>query len=169
MVMVQHERKMFRMHQSARRASDDDSFFDEAINIEELRKEVEAGNSEARNKLGELHWFEKYGIKRDKEEALHWWTQADKRGHVAAIICLRGICRIGSDQIARDERKAESWLRLAAQKGSSRDQVMLGDLYWARGGDDNEREARRLWEAAAEADSETATARLHERESPSSV
>ncbi len=113
--------------------------------IEATRQAAKKGNAEAQYALGTCYMMGK-GVTRDKEEAVHWWTQAARQGHVQAQNDLGGYCLY-----TKRGRDAAQWFLKAADQGHVTAQYNLGKCFYSGQGVAKDRgNAVYWWRKAAE-------------------
>jgi TPR repeat protein len=95
--------------------------------IADLRREAEAGDAEAQNRLG-VCYNEGDGVKQDYAIAVRWFREAAEQGHAAAQYEL-GVCYEHERGVRRDDTEAMRLYRLAANQGEMRAQFNLGWCY----------------------------------------
>lgn len=100
--------------------------FDKAT-LPDIQQAAEAGDAEARFKLGVLYANGK-GVSRDTEQALHWLRAAAEQRWIAAQTLL-GWSLSQGDGFPCDLAEAHRWYSEAAAQGDSDAMCALGDLY----------------------------------------
>ncbi|MBW7864505.1 MAG: SEL1-like repeat protein [Candidatus Hydrogenedentes bacterium] len=120
-----------------------------AVNVDELRKQAEAGHPIAQFNLG-VYYFNGEGEPKDLKEAVKWWTRAAEQGNVGAQFNL-GLCYADGKGVPKDQKEAVKWYTRAAEQGDTVVQVILGNLYEnGKGVPKDMKEAVKWWTRAAE-------------------
>ena len=65
------------------------------------------------------------GVERNSYQAIEWLRKAGDNGHVQAQLALGRIYLMGLEEVGSDPAQAESWLLLAAAKGSKEAKDLL--------------------------------------------
>lgn len=100
---------------------------DLAKQADDYRKKAEAGDIEAAVTLGGLY-DEGRGVKRDENEAIHWWRMAAEKGNLGAEYSL-GMIYANGIVATPDYEAAAKWLRMAADRNMRGAQLQLALLY----------------------------------------
>lgn len=87
----------------------------EVINPEELKSKADAGDADARMKLGAAYANGR-SVKQDYETAASYYRLAADQGHAGAQIALGELYETGQG-VPRDETEAARWYRRAAEQG----------------------------------------------------
>jgi hypothetical protein len=82
------------------------------VNVEETRKQAEAGDAAAQNNLG-LCYATGVGVPEDMKEAVKWYTRAAEQGFAYAQYNL-GLVYATGEGVPKDMVKAYHWFSLAA-------------------------------------------------------
>lgn len=86
--------------------------------------EVAERNPNAAYDLG-LRLMRGDGIERNSYQAIEWLRKAGENGHLQAQLALGRIYLMGLEEMGPDPAQAESWLSLAAAKGSKEARDLL--------------------------------------------
>lgn len=120
----------------------------EVANIDELRKQAEAGEADAQYKLGKCH-DEGKGLKQNSEEALDWYRKAAEQGHPDGQFMLGNSYAFGI-HVEQDYDQALQWYRKAGEQGHHEAQYSLGMSYhYGIGVEEDEEEAANWYQKAA--------------------
>ncbi|BCA53845.1 hypothetical protein W02_09850 [Nitrospira sp. KM1] len=100
---------------------------DSELSVNDIRKAANAGNADARNKLGILY-SEGRGVGQSYVQAKQWFEKAAEQGHAGAqvnlgTLYLHGLGAPQSDQMAL------VWFRQAAKQGDSLAFAKLGLMF----------------------------------------
>ena len=95
--------------------------------IEELKKEAEAGDVNAQGSLA-LRYSKGKGIAQSYEQAAFWYEKAALQGD-AGSQCLLAICYTNGEGVEKDAEKAFYWFEKAALQGDSGSQCLLAICY----------------------------------------
>jgi len=109
--------------------------FTEEENVVKWKREAEAGNAEAQQKLGNAYSDGK-GIPKDAAQAVTWWRKAAEKGNATAQRRLgvsylhgEGIPNSTPTSFSKSEENIAigvAWLRKAAEQGDAEAQFILG-------------------------------------------
>jgi len=111
----------------------DDSIFDgewipiTPVDLAELKKDAEKGNSEAQYRLGIAHMNGK-GVPKDPTKAFELFVKAASQGYSEAQFFL-GLLYIKGDGVPKDENKAIVWIHMAAAQGHAAAQFFLAWIF----------------------------------------
>jgi TPR repeat protein len=79
-----------------------------------------------------LRYFRGDGVPRDSYLGLRWMREAGQHGYLPAQVALGRIYLAGLDEMGPDSIEAESWLSLAAQRGSIEARELLLEAQTAK-------------------------------------
>jgi TPR repeat protein len=96
-------------------------------NVARWKKEAEAGNAEAQQKLG-YAYSNGEGVPKDVAQAVAWWRKAAEQGDVDAQYSL-GIAYHTGEGVPKDLTQTVAWIRKAAEQGFASAQYSLGVVY----------------------------------------
>ena len=101
------------------------SDYPNAVNV--FQSLAEAGNAEAQQNMGALH-FNGIGVPQSDAEAVKWYRRAAEQGLAISQSNLGYMLMTGRG-VAEDDTLAAEWLRKAAEQGFAEAQNNLGVLY----------------------------------------
>jgi len=96
-----------------------------------LRKQAEAGDAEAQNKLGTMY-SDGEGAPQNYLEASKWYRKAAEQGNASAQVNL-GWLYISGQGVPQDYEEAYNWFLKAAEQGNGDGMSSIGNLYKDRG------------------------------------
>ena len=99
-----------------------------AVDLPALQAKAEAGDADARFKLGKAY-EEGLGVKSNDEEAAKWYRMAAEQGNAAAQVQL-GILLWTGRGVDEDKAQAVAWYRKAAKQGNAAAMFNLGTAYY---------------------------------------
>ena len=108
---------------------------------------AQKGNRRAQRVLGSSYRWG-WGVQKDLEKAVEWYTKAAEQGDVTAQYNL-GICYFCGKGVDRDEKKAVEWYTKAAEQGDVDAQYSLGKCYYYGRGVEEDFEKAMEWNAKA--------------------
>lgn len=121
----------------------------EVVNPDEIRAKADAGDAEARFKLGTL-LVNGDGVKRDYQAAANYYRLAAEQGHAGAQIALGELYEAGRG-VPQDNAEAAKWYRQAAEQGSAAGQYATGLMYLVGSGvPKDDAEALKWYRASAD-------------------
>lgn len=94
--------------------------------FKETLREAQNGDAEAQYNLG-LMYYNGYGVRQDKSEAVNWYRKAAEQGHASAQFNL-GLMYGKGEGVKQDYTEAVNWLRKAARQGDTDAQELLKEL-----------------------------------------
>lgn len=126
--------------------------------VQSLRKQAEAGDSEAQWALGRQYWSAR-GVDRDRAQAVAWFTRAAKQGNIGAIDGLK-IAALNDDReaqyslaymflyghgVEKNAVTAMTWARRAAEAKDPRAQYYVGLAYYTGEGLEKNYSQAAIW------------------------
>lgn len=96
-------------------------------NVARWKKEAEAGNAGAQQKLGNAYSDGK-GVPKDAAQAVTWWRKAAEQGNATAQHKL-GVSYMHGEGITPDLALGMEWIHKAAEQGHAEAQQELGQVY----------------------------------------
>ena len=100
---------------------------DDAVDLDDLRRQAESGNAEAAFQLGTIYDLG-HLVPQDFAQAAMWYRKAAEQGHAAAEFNFGAMCDNGRG-VPRDRLAAALWYRRAARHGNARAPFDLGLMY----------------------------------------
>jgi TPR repeat protein len=101
-------------------------------NVAKWKKEAEAGNAEAQQKLGRAYFLGE-GVPKDAAQAVVWYRKAAEQENADAQFWLGRAYDGANDDndlgIPKHDAKAMTWYRKAAEQGHAGAQIRLGEIY----------------------------------------
>jgi len=129
------------------------------LNIQEVKKQAEAGNANAQFDLG-LHYYRGDGVPKNFAEACKWYLHAAEQNQMYAQNNL-GHCYELGQGVSKNLIEACKWYRKAAEQDNALAQINLGHCYeLGEGVRKNLAEACRWYRKAAEQNNELGQSRL---------
>jgi hypothetical protein len=95
--------------------------------VAKWKKEAEAGNAVAQQKLGNAYSYGN-GVPKDAAQAVTWYSKAAEQGNADAQNSLGAMYNHG-EGVPKDVVQAATWFRKAAEQGDARAQSNLGVMY----------------------------------------
>lgn len=86
----------------------------EKVNIEELQKKAENGDTIAQTQLG-IEYMKGEAVEKDMAKAIEWWTKAAEQGYTEAQYKL-GVCHQFGYGVKRSNERARHWYEQAAKQ-----------------------------------------------------
>lgn len=96
------------------------------LNIEELRKKAEKGDSVAQTMLG-VEYMKGDQVEKDLDKAIEWWKKAAEKGYAEAEYKL-GVCYHFGFGIKKSHKLARYWYEKAANQQHKSAKVALKTL-----------------------------------------
>ena len=96
--------------------------------VDNLIKAAQGGNIDAITKLAGFYYSGEY-VGYDPQQAIYWWTEAAKKGHVGSQYNLGLMYHGNLTSYSYDENLAGYWFNLASQNGDSESLEMLNEHY----------------------------------------
>ncbi len=119
------------------------------IELNELIKNAQSGDSEAQYKLGECYYYGN-GVEQDYQKAVEWYEKSAKQGYAKAQNNL-GFCYGKGYGVEKNLEKEVEWYMKSAEQGNSIAQRNLGKCYYYGSGIEKDIEkARMLWGKSSE-------------------
>lgn len=97
------------------------------LDISELKKKAEQGDSSAQLNIGGRYCDGK-GVEKNFKEAANWYRKAAEQGNIDAQRIL-GVCYFKGEGVEKDLKEAVNWYRKAAEQGNAGAQYNLGLCY----------------------------------------
>ena len=120
------------------------------IDVKELIKKAESGNTEAQIKLGYMY-LDGQGVPKNYAEAMKWAKRAAEKGVAKAQHMLGGIYSIGGPGVPINYVEAMKWYKKAADQGDTEAQIQVALMYYdGKGVSINKLEAMKWYRKAAE-------------------
>jgi Sel1 repeat len=103
--------------------------FAQAVDLTSLRRQAEAGNSEAQFKLAEAYYgfLKVSGISSDPTQGLEWLQKSALRGYPPAESAL-GVMLENGQGLAKNPHEAAHWFRKAAKQQNEKAQAHLAAM-----------------------------------------
>lgn len=98
------------------------------IRMNNLIKSAENGDAESQYNLG-LTYSYRYGVEKNTEETLKWFTKSAQNGNAKAQLMLGKMYYLGQE-VEENNEEALKWLVKSAENGNAEAQNWLGDCYY---------------------------------------